>query len=96
MSDSVATILQILQILAIIGVGISAWIALRVAQATLSATVTSLSTDIIDIKADLKKFGDVLVTMAVTSKRLDNLEEDVRDLKHGEGFIFPLNKRVPP
>lgn len=89
MTENVGLILQITQIVAIIGGGIYA-------LATLRGTVTTLSTDIIDIKADLKKFGDVLVTMAVTSKRLDNLEEDVRDLKHGEGFIFPLNKRAPP
>ena len=27
--------------------------------------------------------------MAVTQTRLDNVEQDIRDLKHGRGFIQP-------
>ncbi len=73
-------LLQLLQIVVIISGGIFA-------LATLRSTVGRLASDIVDVKAELKKLGDVLVTLAVTSKRLDNAEEDIRDLKHGRGFI---------
>ncbi len=76
----VGLLLQILQIIVIVGGGIFA-------LATLRSTVGRLASDIVDVKAELKKLADVLVTLAVTSKRLDNVEEDVRDLKHGRGFI---------
>ncbi len=78
----VGLLLQVLQIFVIVGGGIFA-------LATLRSTVGRLASDIVDVKAELKKLGDVLVTLAVTSKRLDNVEEDVRDLKHGRGFIQP-------
>ena len=40
-----------------------------------------------EIKVEIKKVGEVLVKMAVTQTRLDNVEQDIRDLKHGRGFI---------
>lgn len=80
MSENIGLILQVLQIVVIFCGGVFA-------LATLRNTVKTLSTDIVDMKAELKKLGDVLVTLAVTSKRLDNVEEDVRDLKHGRGYI---------
>lgn len=79
MSD-IGVALQILQIVVIVCGGIFA-------LATLRNTVKNLAVDIIDMKVELKKLGDVLVTLAVTSKRLDNVEQDIRDLKHGRGFI---------
>ncbi len=79
---NIGLLLQVLQIAVIVGGGIFA-------LATLRNTVGRLASDIVDVKAELKKLGDVLVTLAVTSKRLDNVEEDVRDLKHGRGFIKP-------
>lgn len=50
-------------------------------------TVNNLKNDMTDMKAEIKKVGQVLVQMAVTSTRLDNVEQDIRDLKHGRGFI---------
>jgi len=49
--------------------------------------VNNLKDDMTDMKAEIKKVGQVLVTMAVTTTRLDNVEKDIRDLKHGRGFI---------
>ncbi len=78
----IGLILQIMQIAVIIGGGLFALAQLR-------STVGRLASDIIDVKAELKKLSEVLITLAVATKRLDNLEEDVRDLKHGRGFITP-------
>ena len=45
-----------------------------------------------DMKTEIKKVGEVLVKMAVTQTRLDNVEQDIRDLKHGRGFIQPRSE----
>jgi len=78
--DYTITIGNLIEIGSIVGGGLLVLITLR-------NTVTNLQTDVGDMKKDIRKLGDVLVQMAVTSTRLDNVEQDVRDLKHGRGFI---------
>jgi hypothetical protein len=39
------------------------------------------------IQIEIKKIGDVLINQADQNRRLIHLEEDVRDLRHGRGFI---------
>jgi hypothetical protein len=80
MIDYTINIGHILQIVVIIGGGLSALAVMR-------STVNNLKDDMIDMKTEIKKVGEVLVTLAVTNKRLDNVEEDIRDMKHGRGFI---------
>lgn len=60
------------------------------ALVTLRNTVNNIKADMVDMKAEIKKVGDVLIKMAVTDTRLTNLEQDIRELKHGEGFVLPL------
>ena len=76
------TIGNIIEILAIVGGGLLALVTLR-------NTVNNLKDDMTDMKTEIKKVGEVLVKMAVTQTRLDNVEQDIRDLKHGRGFITP-------
>ena len=72
----IGLLLQILQIFVIVGGGIYA-------LATLRLTVGNIKIDMVDMKVELKKLGDIVVTLAVTSKRLDNVEEDIREMKRG-------------
>jgi len=81
----IGVILQVLQILVILCGGIFA-------LATLRTTVGTLKTDMVDMKEEIKKVGQVLVTLAVTTTRLDAIEEDIRDLKRGRGFITPRSE----
>ena len=78
--DQTITVGNIIEIASIIGGGLLVLITLR-------NTVNNLKNDMTDMKAEIKKVGDVLVTLAVTSKRLDHVEDDIRELKHGRGFI---------
>ena len=80
MIDYSITIGNIIEIGTIIGGGLLALVTLR-------ATVNNLKEDMTDMKTEIKKVGEVLVKMAVTQTRLDNVEQDIRDLKHGRGFI---------
>ncbi len=79
--DASITIGNIIEISVISGGGI-------VTLAVLKNTVNNMKSDISEMKAEMKKFGEVLVTMAVTSQRIANAEQDIRDLKHGRGFVL--------
>jgi hypothetical protein len=50
-------------------------------------TVENLTRDMTDMKAEIKKVGEVLTKMAVTDNRLSNVEQDIRELRHGVGFV---------
>ncbi len=78
--DYTITIGNIIEIGSIIGGGLLVLVSLK-------NTVSNLKTDMTDMKTEIKKVGEVLVKMAVTQTRLDNVEQDIRDLKHGRGFI---------
>jgi len=39
------------------------------------------------LQAEIKKIGDVLINQADQNRRIIHLEEDVRELRHGDGFI---------
>lgn len=54
---------------------------------TLKNRITNITTDLVDMKQEIKKVGEVLIKMAVTDQRVTNLERDVRELRHGDGFI---------
>lgn len=45
----------------------------------------------VDIMAqELTGLKDVVAIQAVQTNRLNRLEEDMRELRHGEGFVLPL------
>lgn len=54
---------------------------------TLKNRIADITTDLVDMKQELRKVGEVLIQMAVTDQRVTNLEKDVRELRHGDGFI---------
>lgn len=64
----------------------------------LRATVISLKEEVEEVKTEtkdslsgvqqeLKKIGDILVNQADMNRRIIHLEDDVRELRHGRGFI---------
>jgi hypothetical protein len=67
-----------------------------VAMISMKSTVENIKSDMDEMKTDLKKVGEALVTLAVATKRLDHVEEDIREMKHGRGFIQrSLNREYP-
>lgn len=68
------------------------------ALVTLKNKITDITTDLVDMKQEIKKVGDVLIKMAVTDQRVTNLEQDVRELRHGDGFVrgrYGIDKEYP-
>lgn len=82
MIDYSITVGNIIEITVLVGGGLLTLVTLR-------NTVNNLTDDMADMKTEIKKVGEVLVKMAVTQTRLDNVERDIRDLKHGRGFVQP-------
>jgi hypothetical protein len=86
--DATITVGNIIEIGVIGGGGI-------IAIVTLRSTVGNMKADLTDMKAELKKVGEVLIKMAVTDQRLSNVEQDIREIKHGHGFVREINGEWP-
>lgn len=51
------------------------------------ARVEQLSRDVAAIEMDIKGLSRSFTELAVVNNRLNRVEEDVRELRHGRGFI---------
>jgi hypothetical protein len=78
--DYTITIGNIVEILSIVGGGVLVMITLR-------SDVANMKTEMEGIQAEVKKIGDVLITQADQNRRILHLEEDVREMRHGHGFV---------
>lgn len=83
MFDNV-NIANVLQILSILGFGGAILVTMR-------NNLMNLKEDVTDLKLEIKKFGDILIKMAVTDARITNIENDIRDLRRGKGYIVGGN-----
>jgi hypothetical protein len=91
------TLLRIVEIIAIIGGG--GLVAFRIGRSTekMQATVDMQAQfgrqharEIAEIKEDIKQLGVVLTKLALQEQRLDMLDKRYEELRHGEGFVYPL------
>ena len=53
----------------------------------LRTTVAQLKIEVSEIKDDVRALNKVVIELAVTDRRLTAAEEDIRELRHGRGFI---------
>lgn len=70
----------------------------------LSGDIASMKTTLLGVQTEIKRQGDILEKLAdvradirVANNRIDNaerrisnVEQDIRDLQHGEGMVLPL------
>ena len=80
MFDPTITIGNIIEIGTILSGGVVAVILLR-------QTVYQLRAEVGELKVDVKALNKVVVELAVTDRRLLSVEEDIRELRHGRGFV---------
>jgi len=78
--DYTITVGNIVEIATICGGGFAVFITLR-------NNVANLKSDVEGVQTDIKKIGDVLITQADQNRRIMHLEDDVRELRHGHGFV---------
>lgn len=57
------------------------------ALATIKSNVGLLKTEVGEMQVEIKKIGAVLINQADQNRRIIHLEEDVRELRHGRGFV---------
>jgi len=78
--DYSITIGNLIEIASIIGGGLMVLITLR-------GDVANMKTEVGGIQLEIKKISDILIAQADQNRRILHLEEDVRELRHGHGFI---------
>jgi hypothetical protein len=54
--------------------------------------LTSIETAILGMQVDFKKLTDVLINQADMQARVTRAEADIRDLRHGRGFVTPRSE----
>lgn len=57
------------------------------ALATIKSNVGLLKTEVGEMQVEIKKISDVLINQADQNRRIIHLEEDVREMRHGHGFV---------
>jgi K+/H+ antiporter YhaU regulatory subunit KhtT len=80
MIEQTISIGNIIEIVVMFSTGLGVFITLR-------NTVSNLKVDVVTMQDEIKKLADIITKMAVTDVRLTNLEQDIRELRHGRGFI---------
>ena len=58
-----------------------------IAFGVMKRTIKDIEGQVESMKQQMKNLADVLTKIAVQDNRIKNLEEDVRELRHGQGWI---------
>ena len=80
MIEQTITIGNIIEIGSILAGGFTVFLTLR-------STVANLKEQVGEMQTEIKKLADVITKMAVTDLRLTNVEQDIRELRHGRGWV---------
>lgn len=78
--DYTITIGNLIEIASIIGGGLMVVITMR-------GDVANIKAEVGGIQLEVRKIGDVLITQTDQNRRILHLEEDVRELRHGDGYV---------
>jgi hypothetical protein len=87
MIEQTITLGNIIEIVSIIGGGITVFVTLR-------NTVANIKTEVAGMQIEIKKLGEILIAQAnirgeikVIETRMLAAEQDIRELRHGDGFV---------
>lgn len=56
-------------------------------DSSVTATLEALTKQITELQSEIKKIGEVLINQADQNRRIIHLEEDLRDLRKGRGWV---------
>lgn len=92
--DYTISIGNLIQIAAIIGGGLLVLVTLKSDVKSLKEGASNLKSDLREMQAEIKKLSEILVNLAnirgeirVLDTRVTAAEQDIRELRHGEGFV---------
>jgi hypothetical protein len=92
--DYTISIGNLIQIAAIIGGGLLVLVTLKNDVKSLKEGAGHLKDDLKGMQAEIKKLGDILINLAdirgeirVHDTRITAAEQDIRELRHGQGFV---------
>lgn len=98
--DFTITIGNIIEIGSIVGGGIAVLWTLRYDVRSLKDGAESLKKDIDAMQAEIKKLGEILVSLAdlrgeikTLNTRMTAAEQDIRELRHGDGYVVSRNSQ---
>lgn len=87
---SLEAVLRIAEIVSILGGG--GLVAFRLGRVTsrVEQAISGQGDQIKAMQGELKEFGKLMTTVALQGQRLDLLDARYEELRHGEGYVFPL------
>lgn len=94
--DYTITMGNLIEIGSIIGGGVLVLMTLKSDVSALKSGAKEVRIDLGEMQAEIKKIGEVLITQADQNRRIMHLEEDVRELRHGRGFVREAIEREYP
>lgn len=63
---------------------------------TMRGSLRLVKQEVIGMKEELRGLKDVVTIQVNHTTRLDRVEADIRELRHGEGFVFPMSTSRGP
>jgi hypothetical protein len=97
--DYTITIGNMIEIGSIVIGGFIVFMTLRYDVRALKSDTTGLKVDFTSMQSEIKKLGDILINLADIrgeikglTQRVFTSEQDIRELRHGDGFIQKSNR----
>ena len=87
---SIDTAFKLIEIVSMLGGGGLVAFRLGKNSQVVREAMRQQATEIAALKDEIKELSKLVTEVAVQSKRLDILEQRYEELRHGEGFVFPL------
>lgn len=92
--DFTITIGNIIEIVSIVGGGVVVLLTLKSDVKSLQIGAKALKDELNGMQAEIKRLGDILIDLAkvqgdikLLDQRITSAEQDIRELRHGDGFI---------
>ena len=84
--------LQFVQLIAIVAGG--GMVSFRIGRATsrMETMVEQQAKEITGLKDEIKKLGEILTQLALADQRMNMMQQQIDELRHGEGMVLPLRK----
>jgi len=81
---------NLIQILVIVGGGISVFFTLRADVRVMRHDMANMKQRQDDLNEAFTQLGNILTKVAVQDERLNQMAKDIDEMRHGHGFVSPM------